>query len=293
MSADPARQSKVGSQRIQWGMATYVIGDIQGCHETLMRLVQRNRYDPQLDRLWFVGDLVNRGPQSLEVLRWVRDLGETATVVLGNHDLHLLALADGLRDSKPLDTLQQVLDAPDCDELLHWLRHRPLLHREPPYLLVHAGLMPSWTEQEAEQMARRVEYALRGNEAAELLRWFQKDDAVVWRDDLKSVEHLRVSLAVLTRLRTCTGDGRLCLEYTGPPAEAPAGCHPWFSLPGRRSADTVVLFGHWSTLGLLQTPGAIGLDTGCLWGGTLSAMRLEDRYVFQEPAAEADRISLD
>jgi bis(5'-nucleosyl)-tetraphosphatase (symmetrical) len=274
-------------------MSTYVIGDIQGCHETLMRLVQRIRFDPRTDRLWFVGDLVNRGPQSLEVLRWVRGLGEAAITVLGNHDLHLLALADGLRKAKRRDTLQQVLDAPDRNELIHWLRHRPLLHREPPYLLVHAGLMPSWTEEHAEELARDVQETLRSERAWELLRWFQEGHPVVWSDDLKSVERLRVSLAVLTRLRTCTSDGRLCLEHAGPPAEAPAGCHPWFSLPGRRSAGTVVLFGHWSTLGLLQTPQAIGLDTGCLWGGALSAMRLEDRRIFQEPAAPADRISVD
>lgn len=272
-------------------MATYVIGDVQGCHATLMRLVQRLRFDPESDRLWFVGDLVNRGPQSLQVLRWVRDLGETATVVLGNHDLHLLALADGLRQAHPQDTLQQVLDAPDRDELIHWLRHRPLLHRRPPYLMVHAGLLPCWTEELAAQAAQAVESALQGSEAAELLRWFQKGDAVVWNDNLQPAERLRVSLAALTRLRTCTRDGRLCLEYAGPPAEAPDDCHPWFSLPGRRSHDTVVLFGHWSRLGLLQTPHAIGLDTGCLWGGTLSAIRLEDRQIFQEPAVETDSIS--
>jgi len=153
--------------------------------------------------------------------------------------------------------------------------------------------MPSWTEEEAEQRARQAEATLRGEAAAELLRWFQKGDAVAWSDDLQSAERLRVSLAALTRLRTCTNDGRLCLEHAGPPAKAPAGCHPWFSLPGRRRAGTVVLFGHWSRLGLLQTPQAIGLDTGCLWGGALSAMRLEDRHLFQEPVAETDRISPD
>jgi len=272
-------------------MATYVIGDIQGCHATLMRLVQRIRFDPRADRLWFVGDLVNRGPQSLEVLRWVRNLGEAATAVLGNHDLHLLALADGLREASPQDTLQQVLDAPDRDELIHWLRHRSLLHREPPYLLVHAGLVPSWTEEQAEQLARILESALRGGAAAELLRRFETGHPVAWSDDLQPAEKLRVSLAALTRLRTCTSDGRLCLEHAGPPTAAPAGCHPWFSLPGRRSINTVVLFGHWSTLGLLQTPQAIGLDTGCVWGGVLSAIRLEDRQLFQEPAVEGDHIS--
>jgi bis(5'-nucleosyl)-tetraphosphatase (symmetrical) len=269
-------------------MATYAIGDVQGCHATLLQLLQRIRFDRGADRLWFVGDLVNRGPASLNVLRHVRDLGDAATVVLGNHDLHLLALAEGVRQPKALDTLQPVLDAPDCQELLDWLRELPLLHHEGDFLMVHAGLMPSWSEAQAEELAREVEDVLRGEHVQDLLRWMQDGHELTWHDHLDPEDRVRVALQVFTRLRTLTEDGGLCLEHTGPPHEAPAGALPWYHLPPSRDPDTKVLFGHWSTLGLLHTPQAIGLDTGCVWGGSLTALRLEDQEVFQEPAAQGE-----
>lgn len=249
-------------------MATYAIGDVQGCATTLERLLVRIGFAGH-DRLWLVGDLVNRGPRSADVLRLVRGLGERAVVVLGNHDLHLLARAAGLEPAKRRDTLDDVLSAPDRAPLLDWLRTRPLLHRDGAWLMVHAGLLPAWTVDEAEARAREVEALLAQGRLAELL------------GDSRPARSLRV----LTRLRTCRDDGRLC-DFDGAPEDAPDGCQPWFSSPKRRSTEVTVLFGHWSALGLHLGADAIGLDTGCVWGRTLTALRLEDRAVFSEPARE-------
>ncbi len=262
-------------------VSTYVIGDIQGCFASLMQLMKTIQFDRTLDRLWFVGDLVNRGPRSLEVLRWIRDLGDRATPVLGNHDLHLLALAEGVRTAKPQDTLEEVLLAPDRDELLDWLRHLPLLHRENRYVLVHAGLLPAWTTAQAEELACEASRAILSKAGRELLGFFQCGESMRWRRDLEETERLQLTLQVLTRIRTCDRDGVPCLDFSGPPAEAPEGCVPWFDAPGRQDTEDVVLFGHWAALGLMQSPRAIGLDTGCVWGGSLTALRLEDRQVFQ------------
>lgn len=250
-------------------MATYAIGDVQGCMTTLHRLLKRISFSRR-DRLWFCGDLVNRGPRSLDVLRFVRTLGDRAVTVLGNHDLHLIARAEGLAKSKRRETLDQVLDARDCDEIVEWLRHQPVLHREGKYVLVHAGLLPQWKLRDAWQRASEVEEALRSKRRADLLR-----------GKLQASEWLRV----FTRLRTCHLDGTLC-EFDGHPMDAPAGCLPWYAHPRRKSTDAVVLFGHWSALGLHVSADAIGLDTGCVWGRTLTAMRLEDGAFFFEPAAE-------
>jgi bis(5'-nucleosyl)-tetraphosphatase (symmetrical) len=248
------------------------MGDIQGCFRTLRRLLRRIAFDPAKDRLWNTGDLVNRGPGSLEVLRWARDLGDRLMTVLGNHDLHLLARAAGLVRAKPRDTLDEVLAAPDRDELLAWLRARPLLHAEEGRVLVHAGLLPAWTVAEAETLARSVEERLRAAGGLELAR-------------PQSREPERSTLWVLTRLRFCTADGSPGPDFTGPPDAAPPGCRPWFDFPGRRSAEATVLFGHWAALGFYRAPGILGLDSGCVWGGELTAVRLEDGEVFQEPAA--------
>jgi bis(5'-nucleosyl)-tetraphosphatase (symmetrical) len=273
-------------------VATYAIGDVHGCFLTLRRLLRRISYDPRCDRLWLVGDLVNRGPRSLEVLRWAADQGDRLTVVLGNHDLHLLARAAGLARARRRDTLEEVLAAPDRDDLLAWLRQRPLLHREDGFLLVHAGLLPAWTPAEAERLAREVEEELRGARAGRLLARLRAAPPRPWRASLTAGARRHLALAAFTRLRTLRQDGRLCDDFTGPLEEAPRGCLPWFDLPGRRSAGETVIFGHWAALGLLLRDDLAALDTGCVWGRELTALRLDDRRewkLFQEPSAEEVR----
>jgi bis(5'-nucleosyl)-tetraphosphatase (symmetrical) len=266
-------------------MATYLIGDVQGCHDTLLRLIQRIGFDAARDRLWFAGDLVNRGPRSLDVLHYVRDLGDRATVVLGNHDLWLLAVAEGVGQLREgVDTFGDVLGAPDRDELIEWVRTRPVLHREGDTVLVHAGLHPGWSVEEAADRARRVETTLRGPGRRELLRR-RKPSITSPEEATTPEEQMAFSLGVFISIRTCTPEGRLCLDHKGPPRSAPSGCVPWFDVPGRRSRDVTVAFGHWSTLGLHLRPDLIAVDTGCVWGGSLTAVRLEDRKVFQEPCA--------
>jgi bis(5'-nucleosyl)-tetraphosphatase (symmetrical) len=267
-------------------MSTYAIGDIQGCHLTLERLLERIRFDPNRDRLWLAGDLVNRGPGSLEVLRWVREQGDRVVSVLGNHDLHLLGRVFETRAPKSKDTLDEVLKAPDREELVEWLRRRPFLHREGDHVLVHAGLLPAWTLERAEQLAREVETVLGGPEPERLLEALVAERPRAWREDLDVEDRWRVAVQSFTRLRTCRDDGRVCDGFNGPPERAPEGCHPWFELRNDHSAGVTVLCGHWATLGLRIQPGVAALDTGCVWGGTLTAVRLEDQEVFQEPLAD-------
>ena len=269
-------------------MATYAIGDIQGCFETLSRLLKKIEFDAQRDRLWLVGDLVNRGSESLEVLRWARALGDRGTVVLGNHDFHLMALAEGIRVAKSRDTLDDVLGAPDRDELLDWLRCRPLVVREGSTVLVHAGLHPDWSADRAESLAREVEKALQSGAKRELFEAIYKDDSpLIWDERLTGVARLRVIASVMTTLRTCTPEGVPCEDFSGPPGLAPQGCMPWFEVPGRASRTSTVIFGHWATLGFRMQTGILALDTGCVWGGYLTAIRLEDWAVYQEPALES------
>ena len=280
---------RAARREIFGGMATFAIGDIHGCYETLRRLLRRIEFDPRRDRLWLVGDLVNRGPRSLDVLRWAAELGDRLTCVLGNHDLHLLARAEGLAAPKRRDTLGPVLTAPDRDELLGWLRTRPLLHREGDHVLVHAGLFPSWTVAQAEGLAREVEQRLRGrNRAARrLLASAGARSDLRWREHrLSPFRRARAALAGFVKLRTLTPDGRICADFSGPPAEAPRGCRPWFAVPGRRSAESLVIFGHWAAMGLRLEPGIAALDTGCAWGRQLTALRLDDSQPFTEPAAD-------
>ncbi|MEE8523682.1 MAG: symmetrical bis(5'-nucleosyl)-tetraphosphatase [Thermoanaerobaculia bacterium] len=263
-------------------MPTYAVGDVHGCFDALRGVLADCGFDRDRDRLWLVGDLVNRGPRSLEVLRWATDLGERLgermVVVAGNHDLHLVSRHAGVSVAKHQDTLDAVLAAPDADELVGWLRRRPLLHREDGYLLVHAGLLPSWTPAAAERRARRVEGCLRDADAArELLAWPLPRES--------PEDPLRTTLGVLTRLRTCTVDGRPC-DFAGPPEEAPPGCLPWFRVPDRRSREVTVICGHWAALGLHREAGVIALDSGAAWGGRLSAVRLEDGEIFQRPVTE-------
>ena len=268
-------------------MSTYAIGDIQGCYRTLQRLLKRIRFDADTDRLWLTGDLVNRGPRSLEVLRWVREQGDRVVTVLGNHDLHLVARAFGTRAPKSRDTMDEVLEASDREELILWLRQRPLLHREGALVLVHAGLLPSWTLGRAGQLAREVETALSGPQAEHLLQALLASRPPAWREDLDTEDRWRVAVQSFTRLRTCRDDNRVCEGFSGPPKRAPEGCHPWFELRDDHAAGVTVVCGHWATLGLRMQPGVVALDTGCVWGGTLTAVRLEDRQVFQEALADS------
>ena len=258
-------------------MAHYAIGDVQGCHAEFMAMLERLKFDPGRDRLWLTGDLVNRGPASLAVLREVKSLGAAVTVVLGNHDLHLLAMAFAPKTVKRREPeLEAVLDAPDADELLDWLAARPLLHRDAAlgWTLIHAGLPPQWTLQQAEDCAREVERALR-LDAAGLLEEMYGDEPDRWSPDLKGAGRLRFAVNCLTRLRFVDGKGRLMLWYKGTIADAPKGAIPWFRHPERATCNDAFVFGHWSALGYLAEPGLRCLDTGCVWGGALTALRLD------------------
>jgi bis(5'-nucleosyl)-tetraphosphatase (symmetrical) len=262
-------------------MATYAIGDLQGCFASLQQLIGEIGFRESEDRLWFVGDLVNRGPQSLEILRFVKSLGERAVCVLGNHDLHLLIVAEGQVKPHRKDTLGAILDAPDRDELLTWLRGRPLMHAEGEYAMVHAGLLPSWTIGKALDLACETEHALQGSDWRSLMAQMYGNQPDHWDDALSGYERLRVIINAMTRLRICTPDGRMEFSYTGPLGDIPRGYVPWFAVPGRRSANATVICGHWSAIGLLAEENLLALDSGCLWGRCLSAVRLEDRRIYQ------------
>ena len=266
-------------------MATYAIGDLQGCLEPLQRLLDSLDFDSAADRLWFVGDLVNRGPQSLEVLRFVRDLGEAAITVLGNHDLHLVMQAEGYGKRNREDTLDPILAAPDRDELLAWLRSQRLFHVAGDYAMVHAGLLPAWDVAQAAMLSREVEAALQSDDYPEFLANMWGSVPTAWSDDLTGWDRLRVVVNAMTRMRFCAPDGAMDFKAKGPAQNAPAGCVPWFEVPGRASADHAIVCGHWSALGLRIEDRLLALDTGCLWGGSLTAVRLEDRRVFQVPCS--------
>ena len=265
-------------------MATYAIGDIQGCHAELCELLALTGFAPASDRLWLVGDLVNRGPDSLRVLREVKALGEAAITVLGNHDLHLLIVAAAHRRPHRSDTLADVLAAPDRDELLAWLAARPLVHYEDERLLVHAGVLPSWTPATALMLGREVQAVMAGAGAREFLRELYGDEPRTWRDDLAGMDRLRAIVNVCTRLRFCTAEGTMEFREKRGAAFAPPGFLPWFEHPGRRTAQVTVVCGHWSTLDLMLRPNVLMLDSGCVWGGALTAVRLDDGRVYQVPS---------
>ncbi|MDO8311819.1 MAG: symmetrical bis(5'-nucleosyl)-tetraphosphatase [Sideroxyarcus sp.] len=262
-------------------MATYAVGDIQGCYVEFQQLLEQMRFDPAQDQLWLVGDLVNRGPGSLQVLRLVKSLGDSAITVLGNHDLHLLAVAEGAAELHRSDTLDEVLSAPDRDELLTWLRQQHLLHAEGNYVLVHAGLLPQWSIEQAASLAREVESSLRGDDYPTFLARMYGNTPHSWDDELSGYKRLRVITNAFTRMRICTLQGEMEFKFKGEVERIPAGYLPWFDVPKRKNMDATVIFGHWSALGLKVTPNLIALDTGCLWGGPMSAIRLEDRQLFQ------------
>jgi bis(5'-nucleosyl)-tetraphosphatase (symmetrical) len=259
----------------------YAIGDVQGCHAELCELLDEIGFSKRDDRLWLVGDLVNRGPGSLAVLREIRSLGDAAVTVLGNHDLHLLAVAAGHAKRRRGDTLDDVLTAPDRVELVDWLMHRPLVVLEDDRLLVHAGLLPSWTPHAALAYSREVEAKLASEDASRFLSVLYGDEPHAWRDDLEGDDRLRAIVNVCTRLRFCTADDRMEFREKRGAGHAPPGFQPWFTHEGRRSKDVTIACGHWSTLGLTLTPSVLMLDSGCVWGGPLTAASLPDRRVFQ------------
>lgn len=263
-------------------MATYAIGDVQGCFDELQALLARMGFDAARDRLWFVGDLVNRGPKSLEVLRAVRAMGERAVVVLGNHDLHLVCLYEGHARRRDEDTLDELLAAPDAAELIAWLRTRPLMHVEAGYAMVHAGLLPGWSIEQARALAREVEEALAAARYREFVAHMYGSLPDRWGDALTGWDRLRVIVNAMTRMRFCTREG--VMEFRAKGIEPPAGYAPWFALRGGRTEPAIVC-GHWSALGLKLGPRLAALDTGCVWGGALSALRLEDRRLYQVPCA--------
>lgn len=267
-------------------MSTYAIGDLQGCYLTLQTLLDKIKFDANSDRLWFVGDLVNRGTGSLECLRFVRDLGDRAVVVLGNHDLHLLAIAEGVAKTKALDTLDKVLTAPDRDSLLQWLRAQKLLHVDGKFAMVHAGLLPQWDWPQSMALADEVTQMLRGKNYRHFLQRMYGNNPDEWRNSLEGDGRLRVILNAMTRMRAITGEARMNFKFKGGLAEMPEDLQPWFIAPHARGDEITVLAGHWSALGLYITPHFIGLDSGCVWGRELTALRLEDRTSFQVASVE-------
>lgn len=266
-------------------MSTYVVGDLQGCLEPLQRLLSEIRFNPARDRLLLSGDLVARGPDSLGCLRLVRSLGAAAITVLGNHDLHLIALARGKSRKPASPDLATVLDAPDGAVLIDWLRQQRMAYRDPASsaLLIHAGLAPQWTQQETLRHARSVEAVLRDDDRLDnFLSQMYGDQPDRWSETLSGQERLRFIVNCLTRARYCSADGRFEFRQKGTPGTQAEGWLPWFQVPGRRTHRTLVLFGHWSTVGCVHWPEAnvYGLDTGYVWGGALTALRLEDRKLF-------------
>jgi bis(5'-nucleosyl)-tetraphosphatase (symmetrical) len=258
-------------------MARWAIGDVQGCCEELEQLLIRIRFSSDRDQLWLVGDLVNRGPASLAVLRLVRSLGDGAISVLGNHDLHLLAVAWSGAKLRRNDTLSEILAAPDREPLLQWLQQLPLAYFEPEHgdLLLHAGVLPQWSVAQTLDLAAEVQQALRNNPRA-LLSDMYSDQPDRWQATLAGPDRLRLAINVLTRLRFCTADGRVDFGQKGKPDSAPKPWLPWFKAPHRASRDQRIVFGHWSALGFYSERGVIGLDTGCVWGGALTAINLDD-----------------
>lgn len=264
-------------------MADYAIGDVQGCYDALRGLLEVVDFNDRVDRLWFVGDLVNRGTQSLEVLRFIHQLPLPAVVTLGNHDLHLLACLFGGMPLRKGDTLEAILRAPDAELLGHWLRTRPVLHHAPEYNLVmcHAGIAPVWDIHLASQCAKALETCLAGDDYRVFLSQMYGNEPLKWSQTLTGIPRLRSITNYFTRMRFCDAQGGLVLSYKGSPAEAPYGIIPWFEIPQRKPIAPDIVFGHWAALeGKCSVPGLYALDTGCIWGGALTALRLHDRQLF-------------
>ncbi len=266
-------------------MAHYVIGDVQGCWDSLEALVAQMPINPRKDQLWFVGDLVNRGPKSLKTLRQLMHSGRQVVCVLGNHDLHLLALAAGVRKSQPMDTLEDVLRAPDARELIDWLRRRPLAHADDGTLMVHAGVLPHWTVAKTLTLAQDVSARLKSHHWQDFLHEMVHGGRPHWADGLQGQKRLRAALSVFTRLRYLHPNGIPDFKNKSAPEHSP-GLIPWFDAPHRKTSRQRIVFGHWSTLRLLIRPNLVGLDTGCVWGRQLAAIRLQDGKVFLQSSLE-------
>jgi len=269
-------------------VSVYAVGDVQGCLDALRALLDQAAFDPARDQLWLVGDVVNRGPDSLGVLRFVRSLGSSAKLVLGNHDMHLLAVAEGVRQLRGADTLRPVLDAPDASELLDWLRHQPFLHADLAlgYCMVHAGIPPHWDLATATALAREAEKWLTSSGCAELVPndVHELDELT---PELNAGQRARVIVSYFTRMRVCTAEGRMDLVYKGPADHAPPGYLPWFAHAERKARDTRILFGHWAALrGRADGENVFALDTGCVWGQALTMLRLEDGQKFSRPCGK-------
>ena len=267
-------------------MATYIIGDIQGCHTQLEALLAEINFSPAHDRLWLVGDLVNRGPDSLATLRWVAGMGDVVTAVLANHDIHLLARAAAVVPAKKNDTLDDILQAPDREALLDWLRFRPLLHHNDQVAMVHAGLHPHWTIATARGFASEIESILRAatwrTDIVDLI-----GPAPRWSPALQGSKRWRAMLAYFTRVRVCFADASINSDFDGPFADMPRGCTAWFDLPNPAWATHHVITGHWAALGLHRTARTLAIDTGCVWGQRLTAVRLDDNQIFSVPGTIA------
>ena len=274
-------------------MSTYAIGDIQGCYTELIDLLDKINFDQTNDRLWFTGDLVNRGPQSLDAIQFVKSLGETAVVTLGNHDLHLIAVANQKANKHKKDTIDDVIDSPDWSQLQGWLRHLPLIHRdgETGYTLIHAGLLPQWDLVQAQELASEAEQALRADNYLEFFTYMYGDTPSCWSDNLAKRDRLRIIINSFTRMRYCDEQGCMALKEKGPPGSQEKPYQPWFTIPARKTRNEKIVFGHWSTvyfgnLKNFQTFNVFPLDKGCLWGGSLVALRLEDQAWFEVPSRQ-------
>lgn len=262
-------------------MSVYAIGDLQGCYDSLQKLLSKLDFDPSKDTLWLVGDLVNRGNKSLKTLRFIKSLGDSAITVLGNHDLHLLAVANNVRKQGQGDTLKKILNATDSLDLINWLRHRPLIHQDKTlgFTMVHAGISPQWSIKKAKKYASEVESVLRSGNYIELLANMYGNKPNKWKSNLKGLERQRLIINCFTRTRYCQQNGTLDFQAKGRPGYQNKGLVPWYQLLNSKKLDTRIIFGHWSALGYLETDSVIALDTGCVWGRRLTAIKLKKRQV--------------
>jgi len=264
-------------------MAIYAIGDLQGCYDDFRRLLDKCQFNPDEDTLWLAGDLINRGPNSLETLRYVMSLGDTVISVLGNHDLHMLAVDAGMKTTRDPDLIK-ILDAPDRQQLMHWLRQRPLIHHDSTsgYTMVHAGIYPKWDLTQAQAHAAELHAVLRSDRHQDFFEHMYGDQPDCWSEDLAGWDRLRFICNSFSRMRFCSDDGQLYLKAKGPPGTQPENFQPWFSINNRKTRNQKIIFGHWSTLGEISTHNTFALDTACIWGGQLTALQVdsaEPRYI--------------
>lgn len=274
---------------LDFNMANYVIGDVQGCLDSLLKLLKEIEFDAQADVLWFAGDLVNRGPRSLDTLRFIKNLGKRAHTVLGNHDLHLLALWCSSGRTHEADTIAEIVNAPDGEELVNWLRNQPLallLPESKNALLTHAGILTEWSFQQALELSAEVQRTLSGPNWKAFMAELYGNKPNRWDDTLVGFDRLRFVVNVFTRMRMVRDDGKIDFKYKLEPADAPPDLKPWFDAPRQFPGEGLIIFGHWSTLDMLKNKAGYCLDTGCVWGGQLTALRLEDEKVFQVNAVE-------